>query len=515
MARPENLRVVLLFAVAAIVYASFFFAKPINLCTADLGRHIVNGELILNGVSEVLFTNHYSFSEPQHEFTNHHWGSGVLFYALHELFGFKGLSIIYMLLNLVAVALVTATTARKTNWSVALLVSVFAVPLLAYRVEVRPEGFSYALIALFYLLLCRWKSEELSFKRLAPLLLIFQAIWVNLHIFFFFGIAVTGVFLVDALINNRTIIKKLTLLLIGQTLVSLINPHFLHGLLAPLTIFNEYGYMVAENQSLMFMQERFGNPEFYQFELFALLVILCIGPLIKWKLWKAHLAEIILIVSFGILSVIAVRGIALFSIFFIPFAAPIIYRFIEDLNHKTRKSVLKVLPIIGITFCIVFTLAKGTYASSRKGYEALGLIPDINLTGEFLRKQQIPGKIFNNYDIGGYMIYHLHDKEKVFVDNRPEAYSVAFFDSVYKPMQQDDEVWQRKSLEYGINTICFYRHDNTPWAQPFLIRRTQDPDWVPIFVDQACIVLIRNSADNQTWISRFALPRSMFQSVPN
>lgn len=515
MAKSDKNWIGWLFALAAIIYAGFFFAKPINLCTADLGRHIVNGELILNGVTDILYTNHYSYTEPNHEFTNHHWGSGILFYWLHQLFGFKGLSVTYMLMNLLALGLVSLAAAKENKWSVPLLISVLTVPLLAYRVEVRPEGFSYALIALVYFLLSRWKSGRIEFKFLVPLLLLAQVLWVNIHIFFFLGIALTGVFLVDSLINDRTRTAKIGMLLLGQVLASLINPHFVHGLLAPLTIFNEYGYMVAENQTLMFMQERFGNPQFYQFELFVLIALACIGLLIKWGNWRNHLVEIILILTFGILSITAVRGIPLFAIFFVPLAASILYRLVDNLNFKTREAIFKIVPAFGLIICVLFTLIEGTYASSRKGYEALGLIPNINRTGEFLRKQQIPGKIFNNYDIGSYMIYHLHDREKVFVDNRPEAYSVAFFDSIYKPMQQDDELWRTKSLEYGINIICFYRHDNTPWAQPFLIRRTQDPEWVPIFVDDACLILVRNSATNAPWINKFGIDRRVFSGVPN
>ena len=515
MAKSDKNWSIVIFALAAMVYAGFFFAKPINLCTADLGRHIENGELLMHGVTDVLYTNHYSYIEPEHAFTNHHWGSGVLFYWLHEWFGFKGLSVVYLIMNLVALGLMTLAATRNRIWSVPLLVAVATVPLLAYRVEVRPEGFSYALIALYYFLLSRWKSEQLSFSILLPVLLVLQLLWVNIHIFFFLGIAVAGVFLVDSFVNNTKQLKQLGVLIAGQIVVSLANPHFLHGLLAPLTIFNEYGYMVAENQTVMFMQERFGNPEFYHLEFFGLLALICIGFMFRLGVWKNYLVEMILILAFGTLSVLAVRGIPLFSLFFIAIASPMVYRSIEELNFKTKQSVVKLIPTFGLTACVLFTLVEGTYASCRKGYEGLGLISDINLTGEFLRKQQIPGRIFNNYDIGSYLIYHLHDKEKVFVDNRPEAYSVAFFDSIYKPMQQDDELWKQKSLEYGINIICFYRHDNTPWAQPFLIRRTQDPDWVPVFVDQACIILIRNTEKNQQWINKFGIDRRVFISVPN
>ena len=80
-----NNRVFGVLLVLLTIYAGFFFARPINFATADLGRHIVNGELILNGVTDVLYSNHYSFTERDYDFVNHHWGSGVLFYLVHSV----------------------------------------------------------------------------------------------------------------------------------------------------------------------------------------------------------------------------------------------------------------------------------------------------------------------------------------------------------------------------------------------------------------------------------------------
>lgn len=511
----ENKRFVLVLVLVALIYAAFFFVKPINLTTADLGRHIINGELIVNGITDVLHRNFYSFTEPDHAFTNHHWGSGVIFYFFHNWFGFKGLSVWYVLMNLVALVFMTVSSRNRGQLSVPILVALSVVPLLAYRVEIRPEGFSYALIAIYFFLLSKLKADANSFKVILPTLLLLQILWVNLHIFFFLGIVVAGAFWIDAAIFRRNHFRNHSFLLGGLILVSLINPHFYQGLLAPLTIFNEYGYMVAENQTILFMHKRFGNPELYHFELFAILAIILVGIAIKKKLWTEHLPSILLTVVFGALAAIAVRGIPLFALMVIPLATAVIYHSLDNLNFKTRGSIYKALPIIGLIFCVLFIGLKGTYASARKEFQSLGLIENINGCGEFLRKQQIPGRIFNNYDIGSYLIYHLHDRDKVFVDNRPEAYSVSFFDSIYKPMQQDDSVWEKKAEQYNLNIICFFRHDNTPWAQPFLIRRTQDPKWVPIYVDAATLILIRNSESNRHWIQRFGIDRSIFSSVPN
>jgi hypothetical protein len=511
----ENRWLLIALLLCAAVYSCFFFVKPINLTTADLGRHIVNGELLVNGLTDVLHRNFYSYTEPDHAFTNHHWLTGVVFYYVHEFFDFEGLSVLYMILVLGAVATVVSASRKDNSWTVPVLVGLCVVQMISYRVEIRPEGFSYLFAGLFYLILKKIKANESNSKPLIGTLLLLQLVWVNLHILFFLGIAMTGVFLVDATVNQKEDIKKFGGLVLGLAAISILNPHHIKGLLAPLTIFNEYGYMVAENQPIWFMHERFGDSQLYHFEIFAIVALVLIELMFKFGSWKNHLAEILLVSAFLALSVFAVRGIPLFALFFIPLGSAFLRSRIENLNYNTRQSLNKVLPIIGVGFSILFLAIPKTYVSARKGYEAIGLIKDINFTGEFLRNKGIPGPIFNNYDVGGYLIYHLHDREKLFVDNRPEAYSVDFFDSIYKPIQQDEELWKEAIERYGFNVICFFRHDNTPWAQPFLIRRTQDPEWVPIMVDQACIVLIRNRESNRKWIQQFGIDRSVFRSVPN
>ncbi|MGB0369109.1 MAG: hypothetical protein ACPGD8_06870 [Flavobacteriales bacterium] len=502
-------------AILLTIYIAFFFAKPINLSTADLGRHIVNGELVLNGSWDVLYSNHFSFTEQSHEFINHHWGTGIVFYLVHEIAGFKGLSALYVLLTILAFLFMGLAARVKNHVAVVSLSIIAIVPLVAYRVEVRPEGISYALLAGYYLLFAKFRAQQISIKKLAIPLLILQVLWVNMHIFFFLGIIVAGAFWLESVVQKKTESKQLLMLVSGLILVSLVNPHLHKGLLAPLSIFTEYGYMVAENQTLFFMHDRFANPEFYHFELFGILTLFLIGYLFVKGFWKQHLPEILLGLTFLILATVAVRGIPLFAFFFIPLVSAVLNHWIEGFNYKAKDATLKYLPYLGIAFLVIFIPLKGTYASARKGYEKLGLIEGINGCGEFIRSNKIPGKIFNNYDLGGYLIYHLHDKEKVFVDNRPEAYSVAFFDSIYKPMQENEVIWKQKSEEYGINLIVFYRHDNTPWAQPFLIGKAQDPEWVPIYVDQVSLILIKNREENRQWIEEFALPRKMFNGVPN
>jgi hypothetical protein len=501
------------------VYAAWFFAMPINLSTADLGRHITNGALLMQGVTEVLHTNHYSFTESDHPFTNHHWLSGVVMHLVHRLFDFKGLSILYIILSVASLLLMARASARGVNAGWGLLFAMLAVPLFGYRTEVRPEGFSYLLLAVYYLLMCRHREGMVTTRQLVMWLLPLQLLWVNLHIFFFLGLGVVGIFWLDSLLfqEKKERANGLLKLILGMLAISLFNPHLHRGLLAPLTIFEEYGYMVLENQTVFFLQNRFGwtgSGQFLHTELLGIIIVLAVGWAVVKGRWRDMVPEIALSLFFLALSLMAVRGIPMLALFSIPLLSRIISQLMEELHFNTRKQLERGLPIAGIVLCMAFMGVKGTYVSADRGYNGLGLVKDIDKSGRFLRREHIPGNMFNNYDIGSYLIFYLHEREKVFVDNRPEAYSVHFFDSIYRPMQYDEDFFREMVKKYDLNIICFYRHDNTEWGQPFLIRRTQDPDWVPIYVDGVSLILVRNLPRNADWINRFALPRSMFVAIP-
>lgn len=62
-----------------MVWYGWFFLEKINLTTADLGRHLKNGEMVLNGEWGILTTNFYSYTEPGFPVVNHHWGGGSNF----------------------------------------------------------------------------------------------------------------------------------------------------------------------------------------------------------------------------------------------------------------------------------------------------------------------------------------------------------------------------------------------------------------------------------------------------
>jgi len=147
--------------------------------------------------------------------------------------------------------------------------------------------------------------------------------------------------------------------------------------------------------------------------------------------------------------------------------------------------------------------------TSNAGDAQLGLLPKINAAADFYKTNKIQGPIFNNYDIGGYLIFHLYP-EKIFVDNRPEAYPTSFFQDVYIPMQENNDIWKEAENKYNFNVIFFYLNDITPWAQKFLISRIDDPEWSPVFTDQYAIIFLRKNEKNNPIIEKYQISREKF-----
>src|SRR3989344_4239341 len=102
------------------LFLILFSFHTINLPTADIGRHIMNGKIFLQsaeyGVSkaDILYTNFFSYTHPDFPFINHHWLSGVGSYLLYSIVGFGGLSFIYFLLILGALILALSALRKET-----------------------------------------------------------------------------------------------------------------------------------------------------------------------------------------------------------------------------------------------------------------------------------------------------------------------------------------------------------------------------------------------------------------
>ncbi|MBU2037336.1 tetratricopeptide repeat protein [Patescibacteria group bacterium] len=520
---PKLLRRVLV-ALVFIALAVFLIhsASAIN---QDLGRHLKLGEIIWQ-TKAVPHTNLFSYTNPDWPFINHHWLSEVIYYLLSLAIGIKGLIIFNALLILAAFALVWRLAWRSNYFIFSILVAILGAGLILERTDIRPESFGFLLLALFLVILDKNK-EKISwhFWLLVPL----TALWVNLHISFVYGLVFIFFFFLDRLWQRRRAVYLLAkqkkperyiaqVMLLGVFVgaAALINPNTWRGALYPLYIFSNYGYTIVENQSPFFLETLMFNPTivFFKVALVALALVFLIN-LGRIKLFYLLGALFVVFMSWG-----AIRNFPLLGLMILPVltenfvvarerfgkAKLSFGRYFAKWEKWRGRGFLRLLTI-AIIFVIlsasIYAVATNRfYLKSMKSEQFGLLIPrGAEAAVDFLKQNKIPGPLFNNFDIGSYLIWRLYPDYQVFVDGRPEAYPAQFLQSVYIPMQTNEAVWQKYADEvYKINLVFFAHTDGTPWGQEFLRQMSQREEWKMVYLDPAVVIWARDNETNKTLI---------------
>ncbi|MBI1974655.1 MAG: hypothetical protein HYS51_02315 [Candidatus Zambryskibacteria bacterium] len=454
-----------------ILWCGIFLSQKIDLVTADIGRHITNGKILveapLAAKLALLHTNFYSYTMPDAPFVNHHWASGVIFYFIHKLFGFTGLSVFYVLGSLGAIFLFWNVARKLSSFYIASFFTIVLAPILVSRAEVRPEVFSLLLSGVFL--------NILFFRKYIWALPILMMLWVNLHIGFIFGFMILGSFCLEDF-------KKFYKITIVSAILALINPFGYKILLYPFLIFKDYGYRIVENQSVRFL-ENIGftaGEHFLLFKIIAGATLISLG-LLLYKCTKPPISILLPTLATLSMAYLGIRHFPIFGLFALVFLSYAYQLFFSKIGRDI---------VLGSSILIIVLLVSFGLKDIRN--VGWGLAPDVLNARVFITSRDIKSPIFNNYDVGSYLIYSLYPSEKVFVDNRPEAYTKKFFEEIYVPAQEDESAWRKLDEQYEFNTIIFSHRDYTPWGQKFLAERAEDKDWKAVFMDNYIVIFSKN-----------------------
>lgn len=482
------------------------YLHPITALTQDLGRHLLTGQIIFQ-THAVPKTNLFSYTYPDFPFINHHWLSEVMFFLIHQAFGFVGLELIGAALVSIEFWLVFHFARKRSSFLVLIFLSILYLRILFERTDIRPELFSFLFLALFVTILYSYREK---FTKLIFLLIPLALLWVNMHIYFFVGITVLCLFLLDELIvHHKNLRNTHTFILGGVTLASLVvtllNPNGLSGALYPLHVFQNYGYTIEENQTI-FLLERLGftKPSFPYLKIAIFLLFLSLALAYK----KTKPIDWLLGITFTYASVMAVRNLPLFVFATIIPASTSMSSVVWQLFAE-KKRVNRFTPVFP-ALLLLFSIWQIIVTTNHMPL-GIGVAAGAERGVDFYQSQNLRGPIFNNFDIGSYLIYRLYPKETVFIDGRPEAYPADFIQHTYIPMQENPPVFATVDTHYHFNTIFFSHTDQTPWAASFLKTIIRNPKWKVVYLDDTVIILVKNIPGNAAIIHSSGMDLSHLQ----
>ncbi len=507
------------FILLAVFYGSLLLHQIKLPNAVDLAMQIKDGELISDSNFKVLTANLYSYTEPDFPFVNHHWLSGVVFYLIYQIAGFKGLTVFAAIILLSAFALFFYIAVKKADFWLVAPFSILTILILRQRTDVRPEIFSYFLIALFLYCLLDFKehSERNKIFWLIPL----EILWVNLHIFFSIGIALVAGFLAEGIIIHRKnikrnlFVKKLTMLLAILATASLINPNGIYGALRSFYQWRAPAFPMRtfELQSIT---------EFLRINLLkdniSIIFFWLAVPLLALSFISNHKRKPVFFVLASIATTIigfsVIRGLALFGFIFLPAVSHNFQDTFIKIKNSLKTKRPQITGIASVFFIAILVVMpvyltvlgwKGKISVNEK--PGIGLTPHSNDSAIFFKAEKLRGPIFNDGSIGSYLTYHLYPQESVFVDNRwGDAYPASIFNT-YLAMLAREDVWQKMLKQYDFNVIFFYWNDGDRDTHIFLKRRMADPAWSLVHADTYAVILLRNTPENQAVIQKFRITK--------
>jgi hypothetical protein len=486
-----------------IVLALILSGEGNLLGDADTGYHIRAGEYIIDNL-KVPHHDMFSFIQPPIPWTAHEWLSEIIYALVHQGWGLSGIVVGHALV-IATVFLLLFKFMRSSGISILLaaLLVALAVSVSTIHWLARPHIFSFLFTLIWYVILDTYQYKKKNYLYVLPVLMI---VWVNLHGGFLAGFLLFGIYITGNLL--KAIFKReerqeargrfrVLLLFTALTLgVSLLNPKGYDILLFP--------FRLTANKFIMDHVNEFLSPNFHtatRFEYMLLLMIVIFGI----SRLRLNPIEAMLVLLFTHMSLYSARYIPLYAIILCPIIGKRIDSLLEELREKRlvkrfldlseraarTDSLIRwdFWPLLAVVFS-VFLLSTGRIEF---GFAEKNLPVD---AVKFIKKEKIPGRMFNNDEFGDYIIYAAWPEYKVFFDGRSDMYGVERMKEYFKVTRLETG-WDEVLNEYDIN---WFMYPAKSALSTFLLQRD---DWKLIYADRVANIFIKDTAENQYLIQKY------------
>jgi len=470
---------------------------------SDTGWHLRTGEWILQN-GRVPVADLFSFTKAGQPWFAWEWLWDAVFGWLHLHAGLAAVAVVSLFVIAFSFTIVYRTALRHSR-NVLLLLALMLLGMDVSTVHwlARPHLFTLLFTALFCAILDRVRSGNVRLLWLLPPLTI---LWTNLHggfmvaILLLVGLAAGELFgwFVEA--DPRRAAKQLRrswpylLAAAGCGAASFVNPYGwqLHR--------HIFFYLFRENHADLI--EEFQSLSFHGLEgaLFAALLLVAIVCSV-WHFVHRDFGASFLLLGWSWLAAYSVRNIPLFVLVMLPLAAGAIQQMIDraDLSAISTRARTAVREFLDTeadfaemdrqwrTY-LASVLCAGLFAAY-----ALAPHPPAQLRARFDPRMFpvravdtcIAGlnapRIFAHDQWGGYLIYRLYPRLRVFADGRSDFYGPAFLKE-WSGLRKGAYDWQKRLDKYSIDTVML------PTDASLASTLKESPRWRVVYDDGVAIV---------------------------
>jgi hypothetical protein len=125
---------------------------------------------------------------------------------------------------------------------------------------------------------------------------------------------------------------------------------------------------------------------------------------------------------------------------------------------------------------------------------------------EFLRRTPVPGKMFNFFDIGGFLDWQLYPGALTFLDGR--TYNQQVF-MEHQSVTGGTPGWERILDKYGITYIVLKTMDSSGMILPIVPLLANDPNWSLVFSDGLFVIFVRNTPELRGYVQAHGIPKGI------
>ncbi|MBN3040144.1 MAG: hypothetical protein JW867_03375 [Candidatus Omnitrophica bacterium] len=501
--KVDNIFIAAKILVFFVLFSYLMMSAFYNLGEVDYFFHLKSGEQIIKN-RFIPNNDIFSFTAQSKPWLNHEWLYQVIIAVIYDLAGTEALFFIKIAVFSLSF-LILAIFLLKTDWVFCFPLIFFSLQLTLRRFTLRPDNISFFFLILFLAPIV-FKNRKLLFSL--PLV---QVFWVNIHGFFFLGPLILFLYLVFSLIGkkdfDREFYRNVRFVFLLSILACFLTPYPLETLSYPFKIVKD---IFSGSQSVFYdyvqeLQSPLSDfPQRASYIGLLVFTFLCLG--FARDLNFFYPALFVVMAAF---SVNSLRNVY----FLVPAAAAIFADRYQSIKDFFLQKIVQKQGYALLRYCFLFfslglclNMFEEIKTASKGGRSYFGDDENIEYRSDFLsedldshphalidfmKKEELPPRMFNTFNLGAPLIFNFYPQRLVFIDGRTEVYGADFFSSYIKASQGNVKQLEELVEKYKLQGfIISYLRD----YPPKLIKVLVDKGYVCVYFSGEGIIFIENSS---------------------